>query len=171
MARKVYSVLNGAAPGAAAPVNITTGTALKTMLQLATNATTPSIDIAEWFVTFDGSVAGTPIKVELLRHQTAPQTTLTAYVAGDITKVSDPNSPASSVQLGTALSGFGTGAAEVVPTGSPVSIETHLVSPTSGFYTQFPLDVRPEVAVNNFLRVRTTAGTAVNCYAGVQWVE
>ena len=47
MAAKTYAVMNGAAPGAAAPVPITTGTAIKTMLQLATNTTT---------VTFPGCI-------------------------------------------------------------------------------------------------------------------
>ena len=78
MAEKTYAVMNGAAPGAAAPVAITTGTSIRTMLQLATNTTTPAIRFVEWWVEFDGSTAATPIKVELLRHTATPQTTLTA---------------------------------------------------------------------------------------------
>lgn len=171
MAAKTYAVMNGAAPGAAAPVPITTGTAIKTMLQLATNTTTPAIRFVEWWVEFDGSTAATPIRVELMRHTTAPQTTLTAYVTADIARVNDPNAPVSSLQLGAALSGFGTGATEITPTGTPVSLETHFVPPTSGIYVQFPLGREPEVQVSAFSRVRTTAGAAVNCYAGVMWEE
>ena len=171
MAAKTYAVMNGAAPGAAAPVPITTGTALKTMLQLATNTTTPAIRYVEWWVEFDGSTAATPIRVELMRHTTAPQTTLTAYVTADIARVNDPNAPTSSVQLGTALSGFSNTTTEVAPTGTPVSLETHFVPPTSGIYIQFPLGREPEVQVAAFSRVRTTAGAAVNCYAGVMWEE
>ena len=170
MAAKTYAVMNGAAPGAAAAVPITTGTAIKTHIQIATNTTTPSIRFVEWWVEFDGSTAATPIKVELIRHTGGAQTTLTAYAAADIAKVNDPNAPTSSIQLGTALSGFSNTTAEVTPTGA-VSLETHFVPPTSGIYVQFPLGREPEVQVSAFARVRTTAGAAVNCYAGVMWEE
>ena len=171
MAEKTYAVTNGAAPGAAAPVAITTGPAIKTMIQLATNTTTPAIRYVEWWVEFDGSTAATPIKVELMRHTTAPQTTLTAYVTADIARVNDPNAPTSSLQLGAALSGFSNTTTEVTPTGTPVSLETHFVPPTSGIYVQFPLGREPEVQVSAFSRVRTTAGAAVNCIAGLMWAE
>lgn len=170
MAAKTYAVMNGAAPGAAAAVPITTGTAIKTHIQLATNTTTPSLRFVEWWVEFDGSTAATPIKVELIRHTGGPQTTLTAYAAADIAKVNDPNAPASSIQLGTALSGFSNTTTEVTPT-TAVSLETHFVPPTSGIYVQFPLGREPEVQVAAFARVRTTAGAAVNAYCGVMWEE
>jgi len=170
MAAKTYGVMNGAAPGAAAPVAITTGTAIRTMLQLATNTTTPAIRFVEWWVEFDGSTAATPIRVELVRHTGGAQTTLTAFAAADIARVNDPNAPASSVQLGTALSGFSNTTTEVTPTGA-VSLETHFVPPTSGIYVQFPLGREPEVQVAAFARIRVTAGAAVNCYAGAMWEE
>jgi hypothetical protein len=168
---KTYAVTNGAAPGVAAPVAITTGTAIKTMLQLATNATSNAIRFVEWWVEFDGATAATPIKVELMRHTTAPQTTLTAYVTADIARVNDPNAGISSIQLGTALSGFSNTTTEVTPTGTPVSLESHFVPPTSGIYVQFPLGREPEVQLSAFSRLRTTAGAAVNCLAGVMWEE
>jgi hypothetical protein len=170
MAAKTYAVTNGAAPGAAAAVPITTGTAIKTHIQLATNTTTPAIRVVEWWTEFDGATAATPIKVELIRHTGGPQTTLTAYAAGDIAKVNDPNAPASSIQLGTALSGFSNTTTEVTPT-TAVSLETHFVPPTSGIYVQFPLGREPEVQVSAFARIRTTAGAAVNAYCGVMWEE
>jgi|SRR5215471_2129176 len=171
MAAKTYAVTNGAAPGAAAPATISTGTALKTMIQLATNTTTPSMRFVEWWVEFDGATAATPIKVELMRHTTGPQTTLTAYVTADIARVNDPNAPTSGLQLGTGLSGYSNTTTEVAPTGTPVSLETHFVPPTSGIYVQFPLGREPEVQVAAFARIRTTAGAAVNCYAGLMWEE
>jgi hypothetical protein len=84
--------------------------------------------------------------------------------------VNDPNAPASSIQLGTALSGFSNTTTEVTPT-TAVSLETHFVPPTSGIYVQFPLGREPEVQVSAFSRVRVTAAAAVNCYAGVMWEE
>lgn len=172
MAAKTYAVTNGAAPGAAAPVAIATNAAIRTMLQLATNATTPAIRVVEFWAEFDASAAAVPLKVELLRHTSGPQTTLTAYGAGDIARVNDPNAPASGIQLGTALSGFSNTTTEVTPTGTPVSLETHFVPPTSGIYVQFPLGREPEVQVAAFLRVRVTpTGTGPNCLAGVMWEE
>lgn len=170
MTAKTYAVTNGAAPGAAAAVPLTTGTAIKTHIQLATNTTTPAIRFVEWWAEFDGSTAATPIKVELIRHTGGAQTTLTAYAAGDIAKVNDPNAPTSSIQLGTALSGYSNTTTEVTPT-SAVSLETHFVPPTSGIYVQFPLGREPEVQVSAFARLRTTAGAAVNCYGGLMWEE
>src|SRR4029077_444075 len=122
-----YAVMNGAAPGAAAAGPITTGTATKTQLQLMANRTTPYMRSVAWWREFAGATAATPIKVELMRHTTAPQTTLTAYVTADIARVNDPNAPTSSLQLGAALSGFSNTTTEIAPTGTPVSLETHFV--------------------------------------------
>ena len=168
---KTYTVLNGAAPGAAAAVAITTSTQIKTMLQIATNTTNNAIRVVEWWTEFDGSAAATPIKVELIRHTTGPQTTLTAYVAGDIARVNDPNAAASSIQLGTALSGFINTTTEVAPTGTIGNFATHFVPPTSGIYIQYPLGREPEIQTSAFMRHRVTAGAAVNCYAAVSWEE
>jgi hypothetical protein len=171
MAAKTYSVMNGAAPGAAAPVPIATNAAIRTMMQLNVNTTTPAIRFVEWWCEFDGSTAATPIRVELLRHTATGQTTLSAYAAGDIAKVNDPNAPASGIQLGAAQSGFSNTTTEVNPTGTPVSLETHMVPPTSGIYVQFPLGREPEVQVAAYARVRVTATASVNCYAGLMWEE
>lgn len=167
---KIYSVQNGAAPGAAAVPGIATNTAIRTMLQLATNATSQAIRVVEWWVEYNGTVANTPITTELLRHTGGPQTTLTAYGAGDISKVNDPNAPASSIQLGTALSGFSNTTTEVTPT-TVTSISTHLVPPTTGIFVQWPLGREPEVATNTFARVRVTASASVTCISGISWEE
>lgn len=170
MSQKIYSVVNGAAPGAAAAVAIATNTAIRTMLQLATNATATTIDVVEWWAEYNGTAANTPITTELIRHTGGAQTTLTAYGAADITKVNDFNAPASTLQLGTALSGFSNTTTEVTPT-TVTNFSTHFVPPTSGIYIQYPLGREPEVAISQFLRVRVTAGASVNCYAGVSWAE
>ena len=170
MAAKTYGVMNGAAPGSGAAVPITTGTAIKTQLQLASATTNPSMRFVEWWCEFDGSTAATPIRVELIRHTGGAQTTLTAYVTADIARVNDPNAPVSAIQLGTALSGFNNTTTEITPTAA-VSLETHFVPPTSGIYVQFPLGREPEVQTSAFARIRTTAGAAVNCYAGAMWEE
>lgn len=168
MAAKTYTVLNGAVPGAAAAVAISTGTAIKTMLQLQPSANT-AIRIVEWWTEFDGSAAATPIKVELLGNSTAPQTTLTTYAAADIAPSNDPNAAAWDGTLASNASGFGTGATEVAPTGTVRNLATHLVPPTSGIYIQYPLGREPEIKVSLYARMRTTAGAAVNCYQGLSF--
>src|SRR5262245_54172773 len=132
MAAKTYTVLNGAVPGAAAAVAITTGTAIKTMLQLQASANV-AIRVTEWWTEFDGSAAATPIKVELLAHTGGPQTTLTTYANADIAPQNDPNAANWDGTLASNASGFGTGATEVTPT-TVRNLATHFVPPTSGFY-------------------------------------
>jgi hypothetical protein len=165
---KIYSVVNGAVAGAAAPVKVTTGTAIKTLIQLATNATTTAIRVKQWSIEFDGSTAATPIEVELIRVASVAAT-VTAYAAADIAKVNDPNSPATSIQLGTALSGY-TASAEGSVSGVS-GFESHLVPPTGGLLIQYPLGQEPEIAVGTFLRLRVTATAAVSAYANIVWEE
>jgi hypothetical protein len=160
---KVYTVHNGAVPGAAAAVAVTTGTAIKTLIQIATSAAS-AIRVKQWWVEFDGSTAATPIKVELIRHASGAAT-VTAFAAADITKVNDPNAVAADIQLGTALSGY-TASAEGTPA-TLANLETHFVPPTGGLLIQYPLGQEPEIAVSTFLRLRVTAGAAVNAYAGI----
>ncbi len=167
---KVYAAMNGAVAGAAGPVAIATNSAIRTMMQVATNTTTPAIRVVEWWCEYDGSTAATPIKTELLRHTGGAQTTLTTYNAADISKINDPNAPTSSIQLGAALSGFSSQTTEVTPT-TVTGVESHLVPPTSGIYVQFPLGREPEVAVSTFARIRVTANASVNCYCGMMWEE
>jgi hypothetical protein len=168
MAAKTYTVLNGAVPGAAAAVPISTGTAIKTMLQLFTLAGF-AYRVVEYWTEFDGSAAATPIKVEMLYHTGGPQTTLTTFASADIAPANDPNASAASnvFSLASNASGFGTGATEVTPT-AVRNVNTQFVPPTSGFYIQYPLGREPEGAANSsYLRSRTTTGASVNCYVGV----
>lgn len=163
----VYSVVNGANPTTAAAVKVTTGTAIKTLLQLATPAT-KAIKVVSWFIDFDGSAAATPIQVELLHTDVAA--TVTAYAAGDITTVQTTSpSNTTALTLGTAASGYTASAEGTIASGKV--FEAHNIPPTSGYLIQYPLGREPVVPVSRFLRIRVTAGTAVNAYCGVTWEE
>ena len=70
----LYLIQNGAAGLTAAPVAVTTGTAVKTMLQFKALATAVA-KVVEWGISFDGSTAATPGKVELFEK---------ARIAGDV---------------------------------------------------------------------------------------
>jgi len=164
---KSYQVMNGAAPGAAAPVAVNMTAAIHTAIQLSTSANREA-RITEWWWEGDASAAAVPCKVELLRHGTGPCTTVTAYVAADIMKY-EPNSVASQMTLGASNSGY-TASAEVTPATAPNSI-AHFVPPTSGIYIQYPLGREPEMAVSTFARIRNTPSATVNVYCGVVWEE
>lgn len=160
----LYFIPNGAAAGAAAPVAVTTGTSIKTMLQVEPSATIVA-KIVEWGISFDGSTAGTPIKVELV--ETSGAATVTASATADITKL-DGNALAGGdptinlIQVGTANTGY-TSSNEGSP-GTCREWDLQFIAPTNQYVKQFPLGREPIIQVSKFARIRVTAGAAVNCY-------
>lgn len=164
MARKLYFAANGASPTTAAQVVVATGTAIKSLLQVATPSTT-DIVVVEWGISFDGSSATTPIKVELLQTDVAATsgTSLTPTIWGD------PNAPASLCVGGTGSTCFSPSAE-----GSITAVrmfDVQLIAPTNQYVKQFPLGREPQMPISKFLRVRVTAGTTVNAYCYIIWEE
>ena len=163
----LYLLFNGAAAGAAAPVAVTTGTAIKTLLQVKPSATIVA-KVVEWGISFDGSAAATPIKVELV--ETSGAATVTASVAADITKMDaaalaggDPTTnllPVGATSTGYTASGEGT-------PGTCRIMDLQYIAPTNQYVKQFPLGREPVIQVSTFLRVRVTAAAAVNAYCYV----
>lgn len=166
MSAKTYKAFNGAMPTTAALAPVTTGTAIKTMLQIATPST-EQLRIVEWGISFDGSAAATPGKVELIETDVAA--TVTAHVASGIVKVNAPNDVASLVTLGTSATGY-TATAEGTTTASRL-LDYQLIAPTGQYVIQYPLGREKEVNASKFLRVRVTFGTAVNAVCWVEWEE
>lgn len=163
----LYTIFNGPSPTTAAQVPVTTGTVIKTLLQVKPSATIVA-KVVEWGISFDGSAAATPIKVELIETDVAA--TVTAHVAAGIVKTDsaalaggDPTT--NLVQVGVAATGY-TASAEGTITTSRV-LDAQLVAPTAQYVKQFPLGREPVVQVDKFLRARVTAGAAVNAYTYV----
>lgn len=163
----LYQIFNGPSPTTAAQAVVTTGTAIKTLLQVEPSATN-GLHVVEWGISFDGSAAATPIKCELL--QTDVAATVTAHVAAGIVKFdsaalmgSDPTT--NLIQVGTANTGY-TATAEGTITATRV-FDAQLIAPTNQYIKQFPLGLEPFVEISKFLRVRVTAGAAVNAYCYV----
>lgn len=159
---------NGPMQTTAAFAVVTTGTAIKTMLQLKP-LTGVDLMLWEWGFSFDGSAAATPLKVELIETDVAA--TVTAYATADITKLTNPAGPAADtglISLGTAASGY-TASAE----GSIAAVRNlHmpiLLPPTAPFITQLPLGDHPVVQAGKFARIRVTAGAAVNGYCYIKF--
>jgi hypothetical protein len=167
-----YKTWNGPMPTTAAQAKVSTGTAIKTMLQVATPSTR-QLQVLAWGFSIDAAPATTGVGVvELL--QTDVAATVTAHVAAGVQPL-DPNAPASLVQLGAALTGY-TASVEGATTAARVFDATELAGvsngawPTSYAY-QFTPAERPIVAVSKFLRVRATFSAAVNMLCWVVWDE
>jgi len=168
MASILYSAFNGAMVTTASPVVITTGTAIKSLMQLSTPASA-GIEVVEWGISFDGSAAATPGVCELV-STVAVAATVTAYVAADFTKVSfGPGQRTSILTLGVANSGF-TASAEGTVTATR-QFDTQLLPPTAPYIKQFPLERGPTAALSEFLRCRVKFGTAINALCYVVWAE
>ena len=163
MSSSLYFAANGVSPTTAAQVAVTTGTAIKSLLQIATPSTT-DIRVIEWGISFDGSAAATPIKVELLQTDVAATvTSVTPTIWGD------PNKPASLCVGGSTATGH-TATAEGTITAVRM-FDVQFIAPTNQYIKQYPLGREPEIPISKFLRVRVTAGAAVNAYCYVIWEE
>lgn len=166
----IYQIYNGPSPTTAGQVAVTTGTAIKTLLQVKPSATLAA-KIIEWGISFDGSAAATPILVELLETDVAA--TVTAHVAAGIVKVDgdalnggDPTT--NLIQVGTTSTGY-TGTAEGSITATRC-FDVQQIAPTNQYVKQFPLGREPLIDIAKFARIRVTAGAAVNaiCYMTVE---
>lgn len=164
---KMYQAHNYAQPTTAAPAPVTTGTAIKTLLQVATPST-EDLTIIAWGIDFDGTATAAPIKVELIDSDVAA--TVTAHVAAGIVKWNRPNDPASLVTLGTTATGY-TATAEGTTTSAARLLAFRQVPPNGGYEYEFPLEAQPRIAVSRFLRIRVTAAAAVNASCWVRWIE
>ncbi|MFJ1667352.1 hypothetical protein ACIOK4_13385 [Streptomyces bottropensis] len=152
-----YISWNGPAPTTAALAAVTTGTAIKTMLQLSTPSTR-QIQVLEWGFTIDDTTGADGV-VELL--QTDVAATVTAHVAAGVPNL-DPNGTPSLLTLGTSNTGY-TATVEGSTTATRVFDAVALSATTSESpytYTRtFMPDTRPIIAVSRFLRVRATTPT------------
>jgi hypothetical protein len=162
----LFLIANGVMQTAAALVPVTTGTAIKTLLQFKASATLIA-KVVEWGVSFDGSVAATPGKVELIETDVAA--TVTTLAAADLSKLDaeaiacgDPTT--NLIQVGTTATGF-TASGEGSITAVRNLDAPQFIAPTTQYQKQFPLGREPVIQIGKFGRIRVTFGAAVNAYA------
>lgn len=167
-----FKTWNGPMPTTAAQAAVTTGTAVKTMLQVSTPATR-YITLISWGFTVDAAPATTGVGVvELL--QTDVAATVTAHVAAGVQPL-DPNAPASLMTLGASNTGY-TSTVEGSITATRVFDAVNVAGVSNGgspteYRYQFMPDERPIVAISKFLRVRATFSAAVNMRCFIVWDE
>lgn len=157
-------------PTTAAQASVTTGTAIKTMLQIATPSTR-QVQLISWGFSLDDPPGADGV-IELL--QTDVAATVTAHVAAGVQPL-DPNAPPSLMTLGTSATGY-TATVEGSTAASRVfdAMSLSSVSGESGlaYVYQWMPDERPIVAVSKFLRVRaTTPTTASDLRTWICWDE
>jgi hypothetical protein len=161
----LYLIGNGPMQTTAAFATVSTGNTIKTLLQVKPGST-QTIRIVEWGISFDGSAAATPGKVELIETDVAA--TVTASAAADITKLDfdalSAGDPTTAIfAVGTTSTGY-TSTSE----GSITTVRNldgpQLIAPTNQFIKQFPLGQEPVIQPGKFARIRVTFGTAVNAY-------
>jgi len=164
-----YTTWNGPMPTTAAQASVTTGTAIKTMLQISTPSSRQLQPISWGFsISSVPSAAGV---IELL--QTDVAATVTAAVASGVQPL-DPNAPASLVTLGTANTGFSAsveGATTAARVFDVVQIPLTAGATDLTYDYQWMPDERPIIGTSKFLRVRATFTTAVNMTCYVTWDE
>lgn len=166
----LYFAYNGAMVTTAAFTPVATsavsGTA-KTMLQIATSSST-AIRVVKWGVVAEGSGTA-PLKCELMTTG-AIAATVTAHVAAGVQPYG-PDQSASSVQLGTALSGYSASAEGTITATRYGDVQE--IYPGNYFQNEWSLAREFFVPVSTFLRIRVTPTEAVarNIACFVIWEE
>lgn len=169
-----YLIQNTTATTTAAPVKQPTGTAIRTMLQVALSSTYGVAKIIEWGCSFDGSAAAQPGQIELVETGSIFATVSTASAAGDIIPWDDPNAPANTAgssgvpfNLSTGTTGFATGSGTEGSITATREFDSQLIAPTNQYVKQFPLGREPGLNPGKCLRIRATFGTTINMYCYV----
>jgi hypothetical protein len=166
---QLYMIINGPMPTTASQVAVTTGTAIKTLLQVKLGTQNKG-KVVEWGISFDGSAAATPGIVELCETGTVFGT-VTASAAADITKFGDPNDvdpTTSNIILTTTGTGY-----TCTSEGSITAIrqfDVQQIAPTNQYVKQFPLGREPVINVSTALRIRVKFAAAINaiCYVIIE---
>lgn len=157
----LFLIPNYAMVTTAAPTAVATTTSIKTMLQVKNFNL---MKVVEWGISFDGSAAATPGRVELLTTGTV-FATVTASADADIARLESPGESAaasvSGLTLGTSATGYTSAAEGSITATKPLDIQ--MIAPTNQYYKQFPLGREPRVAIGDALRIRVHFGTSVGC--------
>lgn len=157
----LYKIFNGPFPTTATQVAITSGTSIKTMLQVK-GVTAKLLRVKAWGVSMDGAAAAAGVQWELLETGTV-FATVTASVAADILAWdSDALAQVSTTHFAVGVNATGyTASAEGTITASRI-FDSQFVQPTGQYVWEFSLGNEPIVSAVSSLRIRCKAAAAVN---------
>lgn len=164
MARQ-FTVYNGALPTTAVLTAVTTGTSLKTLLQVATPSTLP-IDVVSWGISFSGSTFGTKVQTELIQTDVAATVTT---LSGHSVSTTEPADLGTQVTFGTSATGYTASAEGTITATRPLDVQ--LIDGTAGYSYTWSLGNYPRIPVSKFLRVRVSTSSAVNAICWITWQE
>lgn len=166
-----FSAGNYAMPTTAAPTPVTTGTAIRTHLQIAT-ATSRGIKPWKWGVEF-ATPPTVPVTCELFGTSVAASVG-TAHTAPGVMAYNPSGvsgtQPVSTVQLGAALTGFTFTTENTVANYRMADLRI-IPAGVSECTWEWSLGREFEVPPSSFLRVRMTTATAVSMLTYVIWDE
>lgn len=157
----LYKIWNGPFPTTAAQLAVTTGTSIKTMLQVK-GVTALQMKVKAWGVSMDGAAAAAGVQWELLETGTIFGT-VTASVAADIHGWDGPGLATTSTtyfSVGTSATGY-----TCTSEGSITAVrmfDSQFVQPTGQYAWEFSLGNEPIVSAVSALRIRCKAAAAVN---------
>jgi 2-keto-3-deoxy-galactonokinase len=147
------------------PVVVATGTAVKTVLQVATPSTT-DIRVFAWGVSFAGIVATEAAGICTL---------MDTDVAATVTTVTpiewESDDQVASLCVGGASATGYNASAEGTIGATTRDLDTQLVHPQTAYSIWFTPGRHPRVKASRFLRVRTTFAVTVNCLPFIIWEE
>lgn len=162
----LFLVYNGPAPTTASQAAVTTGTSIKTLLQVKPG-TTRVLKIKEWGISFDGFAAAAPGIIELCVTDVAA--TVVAHVAAGLHKFDSAalsgGDPTTTIfAVGTTSTGYTASGEGTV--GTVRQMDVQHIAPTNQFVKQFPLGLEPIIQPSEFCRIRVKFGAAINaiCY-------
>jgi hypothetical protein len=149
-----------------AVVEVATGTAIKTLLQVATPSTT-GLYVVAWGISFDGIVVtDSPIPVSFIDVDVAA--TVTSFTPE---KWGDDNDEASLCVGSTTATGYNATVEGTI--GASRLLDAQEVHPQSGYSLWYPDSNKkmPRVKLSRFLRIRSLAPAGVNCIPWIIWEE
>jgi hypothetical protein len=151
-----FLIANGPMPTTAAIAAVTTGTAIKTMLQVQAGSAVPFV-VTGWGVSFAGADPVNAIQCELIDTY-AIAATVTAHIASGVMAFG-PDQTASSVALGVSATGYSASAE-----GTITQTRYGDVQQCGGnqYFPLAPLGREFYVPGGHNLRIRMTTATAVS---------
>lgn len=168
----LYWSANAVMPTTAAQVTQLTGTATRTMLQIATPATR-QLKVVAFGIEF-ASALTVPATVDLVDTGAVPSTALTAHVAAGVQPYgADSQGGASDVTLGTAATGYWTtgGPNEGTVTATRTGKCKILPIGAQSYEWEWSLGREFAVPVSRFLRVRVNTSVTIGALCWVLWDE
>lgn len=165
-----YTAWNGPMPTTAAQASVTTGTTIKTMLQLATPSTRRARILA-WGWSSDDPPGADGV-IELVETDVAA--TVTAHVAAGV-QPTDSGLPASLMTLGTTATGYTStneGSITATRVFDTCSLDSVAGNSKLEYIREFLPVLAPVIPISKFVRVRaTTPSTAIDLRCWIAWEE